>query len=66
MLVMYIGPSRTTPVITIACNRAEGLLWSKVHVRTAAALMRRAVVLQSCYNSFDSHELIACEAYSVV
>ena len=66
MLLMYIGPSSTTPVITIACNRAEGLLCSKVHVRTAAALMRRVVVLQSCYNSFDSHELIACEASSVV
>ena len=63
---MYIGHSKTTPVITIACNRAERLLCSKVHVRTAAALMRRVVVLQRCYNSFDSQESIAFEASSVV
>ena len=54
-MLMYLGHANTTPVITIACNRAEGLLCSKVHVRTAAALMRHVAVLQSGYKRFFDH-----------
>ena len=49
MMQMNLGHSYTDPPITVACNRAEGLLCDKVHVRTAATLICHVLMLPNCY-----------------
>ena len=46
---MNLGYSYTDPPITVACNRAEGLLCDKVHVRTAATLICHVLMLPNGY-----------------